>query len=162
GVNICLMPGEYDLRAPLVLTAQHSNFTIEACAGGVALAAAEGSEAAFVQGLVVVQAAQNVTFRGIQFKLPLVPLGSTTLSTSGVAEAASVLLSFGLRPIDCVDLTVENCQFTFTPTTNVAVVAAGILAAGECLGLRLLTNRFQMPDLNTPAGAPVASSLNDA
>ena len=162
GVNICLRPGEYDLPAPLLLTADHSNFTIEACAGGVTLAAAQGAEAAFLQGLVVLQAAQNVTFRGIQFKLPLVPLGSTTLATSGVAEAASVLLSFGLRPIDCTGLTIEGCQFTFTPTTNIAMVAVGILAAGECLGLRVMGSQFQMPALTTTPGASAPSSLNDA
>ena len=162
GLNICLMPGEYDLPAPLNLTKDHSNFTIEACAGGVTLAAAQGAESGFLQGLIVLQTAENVTFRGIQFRLPVVDLGSSTFTTSGVAEAAAVLISIGLRPIDCDGLTVENCQFTFTPASNVAEVATGILAAGQCLGLRVLGNQFYMPAPATLAGAAAAVNVTGA
>src|SRR5262249_16928200 len=35
GVNVCFMPGIYNLPQPLNLTSEHSNFHFEACAGGV-------------------------------------------------------------------------------------------------------------------------------
>jgi hypothetical protein len=148
GANICLMPGVYNLAAPLQLTVDHSHFTIEACAGGAIFQAAKGSEAAFVKGMVIVNAAQQLKFRGIEFRLPLAPFAIVT----GTAQA-EVFVSIGLRPAGCTQFEVEDCQFDFPPAPQAAQVAVGILAAGECVGLKVDRNQFV---IQNPIGAAPA------
>jgi hypothetical protein len=132
-VKICLGPGTYELAAPLTLGTEHSNFTIESCPGGAILsAAAVPASAAFQQGLITLSEAENVTLRGLTFDLPLAPSGD-------------IYVSVGLRPVDCPNLSVEGCTFMFSGSVlrgENQLVAAGILASGECVGLRLIGNRF--------------------
>jgi Family of unknown function (DUF6519) len=156
GVIICFSPGVYRLSQPLILTAEHSNFTLEACAGGVVFQAAQGSESAFLHGMIVLNAAVSVSIRGIQFQLPLVPFGATTISTPGVPQAAEVFFSIGLRPAGCSQLTVADCQFEFA-AAQAAQVSVGILAAGTCVSLRLERNSFEMQARFSAAGAPIAA-----
>jgi hypothetical protein len=156
GVNVCFAPGVYNLTQPLLLTVDHSNFTLAACAGGVIFQVQQGSEPAFPQGLIVLNAASSVSIRGIQFHLPLVPFGATTISTPGVPLLEEVFLSIGVRPAGCSDLTIEDCQFEFT-AAQAAQVGVGILAAGKCIRLCLKSNRFEMAASFSAAGAPIAA-----
>ena len=152
-VTVCLMPGEYDLPGPLNLTSEHSNYTIEACSGGVLIRAADSTDRAFLQGLIVLNAANNVTIRGIDFQLPLPVLGDTTLASSGVSQIAPVVVSIGLRPVGCTGFTVENCKFHFSRTSGAGLVSTGILAGGDCVGLRLEDNQFAAPALSSRISA---------
>jgi hypothetical protein len=159
-VTVCLAPGVYNLTRPLELGPEHSNYTIEACSGGATLSVAPGSETAFLPGMVVLNGANAVTFSGIKFQLPLASFGSTTGTTSGVAQVSEVFFSIGLRPVNCTGLAVENCMFAYTPVPNASLVAAGIMAAGRCIGLRVENNRFAMPQrVATSAGGPVSASF---
>src|SRR5207244_198448 len=72
-ITVCLTPGTYTLPQPLQLGPEHSNLTLECCHGGVIIQATEGSENQFLDGLVVLNGANNVTFQGLHFILPLVP-----------------------------------------------------------------------------------------
>ena len=155
GVNVCFAPGVYNLSQPLIMTSEHSNFTLEACAGGVIFQVAEGSEPAFLQGIIVLNTASSVSIRGIEFQLPLVPFGVTNVSTPSVPQNAEVFFSIGLRPAGCTDLSVEGCDFQFAPA-QAAQVGVGILAAGTCSGLRLERNTFEMQTGFTVTGAPIA------
>ena len=74
-INICLTPGVYPLNAPLVLGPEHSNLTLSGCHDGVFLQAQTGSEDAFLDGLVVVNRANNVSFKQIGFTLPQANFG---------------------------------------------------------------------------------------
>ncbi len=161
GVTVCLMPGKYNLTRPLELGVEHSNYTIEACSGGAILSVAPGSETAFLPGMVVLNGANSVTFSGIKFQLPLASFGSTTETASGVAQLSELFFSIGLRPVNCDGLTVENCEFAYTPVPNASLVAVGILAAGRCTTLRVERNRFEMPQnaRTAAAGGPVNVSF---
>ncbi len=134
-VKICLGPGDYDLTAPLTLGPQHSNFAIESCPGGATLrAATDPASADFRQGLITLSEAENVTLRGLTIVLPY------TLAPGG-----DFYVSVGLRPVDCPDLSVEGCTFTYSGSVlrgENQLVAAGILASGECIGLHLIGNHF--------------------
>jgi hypothetical protein len=139
-VKICLGPGEYDLAVPLALGSQHSNFTIEACPGAATLQAAKGAEGAFTQGLVTLSAASSVTLRGLTLDLPLSPF---TLGTG--KSATQIYYSIGLRPVDSPQFSVEGCTFAYSavaPSDATPVVAVGILAGGDCVGLKLKGNGF--------------------
>ena len=157
GVTVCLMPGTYNLTRPIELGVEHSNYTIEACSGGAVLSVAPGSETAFLPGMVVLNGANSVTFSGIKFQLPLASFGSTTGTTSGVSQVSEVFFSIGLRPVNCDGLTVEDCDFEYTPVPNASLVAVGILAAGRCTTLRIERNRFAMAQTAAP---PAAGPVN--
>ncbi|MGH7841786.1 MAG: DUF6519 domain-containing protein [Candidatus Binataceae bacterium] len=158
-VKICLGPGTYDLTKPLTLGKQHSNFTIEACPGGATLQAAAGSETAFTQGLITLCEAANVTLRGLTFALPLVP------STLGMGRVVfPIYLSVGLRPVDCPKFSVEDCTFVYFGSKlpgERPLVATGILASGDCIGLRLTGNRFDgvASTFNVPVGLQTGFAL---
>ncbi|HEY4364584.1 MAG TPA: DUF6519 domain-containing protein [Bryobacteraceae bacterium] len=147
GVNVCFAPGTYDMDGPLVLGSSHSHFHFEACAGAVILRAspnAAGNAAStFLQGLVVLNSATDVSFEGIQFQLPLVPVSSSTLTAVGAA-GSSIVFSIGIRPVNSTDIRVENCEFEFR-RANASLLAIGILAGGDSIGLQLEGNKFEMP-----------------
>jgi hypothetical protein len=142
------------------LTSEHSNFHFEACAGGVTLQAAAGSEKTFPQGLIVMNAASGMTFCGIGFLLPLAPFGSTVVATPATPQTIQVFVAIGLRPASCTQLTIEDCGFFFTfPSGQSGSVQAGIFAGGNCQGLRLARNRF-VPSISFVIGAaPLSAGL---
>jgi hypothetical protein len=154
GVNVCFAPGTYNLDGPLVLNSNHSHFHFEACAGGVTLSAAANASgdaaSTFLQGLVVLNSATDVSFEGIVFQLPLVPVGSSTLTAAGAANT-SIVFSIGIRPVNSTGVRIENCQFDFRHA-SVSLVAVGILAGGDCVGLRLEGNRFELPAARARGG----------
>lgn len=122
---ICLKPGTYLLDQPLRLTSAHSNLTIRACQDGQAILQANaGSESAFVDGMVVMDAVVCLTLSGIAFTVPIVSVNAATLpggfggipfaSLDGDVQAlvGNLSVSIGLRPIGCSQLTIERCSFT--------------------------------------------------
>jgi hypothetical protein len=151
-IVVCLMPGVYLLHAPLRLGTEHSNLTLEACHDGAILKAAPGAESKFLDGLVVLNRANNVVLRGLRFDLPQVPFiraggKLANLDTAASKEILGSLLeelfvSVGVRPVHCALLTIENCLFRFSLTENKDVFGVGIFASSECWGFRLAGCRF--------------------
>ncbi|MBU6399278.1 MAG: hypothetical protein KGS61_03085 [Verrucomicrobia bacterium] len=154
---ICLAPGTYSLSAPLRLTQAHSNFTLRACQpGSVVLQAQAGQESQFTDGLLVLDNVLNFTLSGLQFALPLasaslkqfagLPLASLDPDVSAAVQ--NLVVSIGVRPIDCAGLTIEDCQFDFAsfeedlPNPNATPFGVGIFAGGRCADLRLERNEF--------------------
>ncbi len=95
--SVALLPGTYTLPQPLLLLAQHSGLTLEACGPGVVLTASASNLTAFLFGMIVLDAAANVIVRGLSFTIPnvLVPqstnaAGVTTTGTSAVAANTAV------------------------------------------------------------------------
>jgi hypothetical protein len=79
-----------------------------------------------------------VTLRGLTFVLP----PPVNLGTGDGASS-----SVGLRPVDCTQLSVEDCTFAFPEGLLqflIPPVVVGILAGGECSGFRLTGNRFDV------------------
>lgn len=151
-ITLCLAPGVSALPKSLVMGPEHSNLTIEACHDGAVIRTAQGAENNFLQGLVILNRANNVTFRGLRFELPQAPFAAAggSLASFGQPAAAGVsgaivedlFVSIGLRPVHCALLRVQDCLFRFTVTRNKDCFGVGIFAASECWGLKLIGNRF--------------------
>ena len=151
-VTICLMPGLYELPRPLRLTHEHSRLTLEGCHEKVVLAAAPGKETAFLDGLLVLVHADNVTLKGLRFHLPQVPIHKAGGKLAGVDTRASrtigirqneeLFASIAVRPVHCANLAVRDCLFRFSLTPNQPVFGVGIFAASECWGLSVQGCRF--------------------
>lgn len=169
-VTICLQPGVYELTEPLRLGAEHSNLTLEGCHDGVVLQVKAGREDHFLDGMIVLNHADQVTIRSVRFELPLVPiarsggkLASTNLLFNDTALAREFRAlrndpyysSIGIRSLHCAQLTVEGCLFRYhvggmkqTPSGPQPLgeiknlFAVGIFANSECHGLTIQRNRF--------------------
>ena len=154
GAVSILTPGTYPLTHPLRLDSRHDGVTIEACHGGATIQAEANADLSkFLDGLVVLTQSSGVTLRGIGFVAPAVPL-SKALQTSGAnANNLKALIGgpsiprmmIGLRLLDCIDVTVMNCEFQIIPVSGVGNFAAGIFANGNCTGLSVRQSRFSGP-----------------
>lgn len=167
-VTICLTPSDtpYSLPAPLQLGREHSNLTLKSCNGGVTIQAMAGQEDKFLQGLIVLNQADNVTLSGLQFNLPLTPLAPA----GGILSTIRTILrpfggvfphvSVGIRPVDCSGLTIRDCLFIFSTDSDPniadsAITGYGILASGTVEGLTVKGNTFErLGPIQTPGGVP--------
>jgi hypothetical protein len=154
-VTICLMPGEYRLGSPLELFPDNEGLTIEGCHDGAVLRAADGAESNFLQGLVVINRADDVTLRNLRFRLPLVRFADAGGKLAGLSSAEAtkrglapktLIASIGVRPIHCATLTIEDCLFRFVVAPEETTLGVGVFAGSECWGLRLRDNRFVHDD----------------
>jgi hypothetical protein len=151
-VTVCLMPGTYTLPGPLRLGPGHSNLTLEGCHDGAVVQAAANAEAQFVDGLIVLTDANNVTLRRLRFELPQVPfnrgggklanMDSPTVATLGLARVQQLMTSVGVRALHCANLAVKDCLFRYSLTPDLPVFGAGVFLGSECWGLTLHGNRF--------------------
>jgi hypothetical protein len=153
--EICFAAGTYNLPAPLALGTAHSNITLKACQPGTVIIQAQaGKEDLFRDGLVVLESANNITLKGLQFLIPWMSFPSlnnflfagmppSSLDTTVAGALSSLTISIGVRPVNCSSLTVENCQFTFAqPNEGSILYGVGIFAGGKCEGLQLTGNTF--------------------
>lgn len=150
--RICFAPGIYALPGTLVLDRRHSGLTLEGCSGEVVLAAAVGSESKFLQGLVLVVGASDVSLSGLTFMLPavgfikagglLADIAVNTLAALGVPDVLFLKTAVGVRAVDCINLAIEECVFEFQ-TEEELIFEAGILASGKNTGLMLTDNIFR-------------------
>ena len=123
-VTICLDPGTYRLPEPLSLTSIHSNMTIEACPGGVIIEAANPDAAPFLNGLLMLNGANNVTLRGLALQIPYPSLPPFTIMV-------------GINVGGSEDLSIERCKFAFSPPllpNILGIAGAGLLLRGDCSG----------------------------
>lgn len=150
--TICFAPGIYALPRTLVLDRRHSGLTLEACGGEVVLQAAAGAETKFLQGLVQVVGASNISLTGLSFALPpvlflkagglLADIPVNTLRAIGVSVMDFMETAVGVRTADCTNLAIENCLFEFQ-TESTLIFEAGILACAKNSGLVLKDNTFR-------------------
>jgi len=149
GVNICLAPGTYNLANPLSLDKSNGHVHFEACAGGAIFSMDANADASlFLHGMVILNGVDDVSFEGIQFQLPLVPVGAATMA--GAAVDKTIDFSIGIRPVNSSNVRIRNCQFAFNSGSD-PLLAIGILGAGECTGFQLEGNGFEMPPSTTDA-----------
>ena len=155
-VTICLRPGSYPIGSPLTLTPEQSNITIEACGGATISVHQKLGSKEFVNGMVQLSGANNVTLRGLTFAMPQVLLfeqggslaGLSANSMQAIGEPGLLTLnsSLALAVAGCQGLTVEDCTFTF-PALQLddILFGAAILAGADCANISLKRNRFQGP-----------------
>jgi hypothetical protein len=139
-VNLCLMPGTYNLTEPLRIDEEHSNLTIEGCRDGVVIQVKPGSEANFTDGMFVLCRTNNVTLRGLRFELPQAPFAAVNPSFKRMFE--NLRSSVGVRALHCALLTIDRCLFRFSLSAGDAVFGAGVMANSECWGLQVRGCRF--------------------
>jgi hypothetical protein len=149
--KVCLAPGIYSLPKTLELGIQHSGLTLEACGGNAVLQATAGTEANFLQGLVMLNIASNITLRGLTLNLPavrfvkaggkLAGLDATALNQANGPEIEDLIVSAGIRPLACTNVTVDGCTFNFQVQES-GVFEAGILASGANIGFVLENSHF--------------------
>lgn len=160
--EICLMPGTYSLSQPLYF--KSSNIGLKACQEGtVFIQAQAGQESKFADGLVVLDNVANVSLRGIHFALPAVPFTAPASLFAGVPVVSlgtvqlvvnNLVVSIGVRPVNCSGLTIENCEFEFTgfeagvSNQNAQLFGVGIFASGQSSDWRITGNTFEFA--NTP------------
>ncbi|HVU78833.1 MAG TPA: DUF6519 domain-containing protein [Gaiellaceae bacterium] len=155
-VTICLQPGVYRLRRPLVITRDYVGLTIEGCGRGVILQAAESSRI-FLLGLVVVDGARDFTLRNVELRLPHVPLKPTAAEAEKAIAVLpeerralltryirQVLISIGVYLLAGRDIAIEECTFA-NGSSEGEVLGTGVLAARAIAGLRLVDNVFTAP-----------------
>ena len=176
-VTVCLSPGQYPLPGTLYLDKRHSNMTLESCGGpAILLSQTLADLTPFTDELVVVEGAVGVTFRGLTLRPPVVQSTAaffqeltarlTSVSTTNVqatnvqatnvqftpVQAAQVFrqpnTSFGIRVVNTVGLTLEDCviQIALTNNADTAAVRLGITAdlfaaavflQGNCSALKI-------------------------
>lgn len=156
-VTICLRPGSYPLLGPLVLGHEQSNITIEACGSATISVAAKGEALReFIQGMIQLNGANNVTLRALTFAMPrivffqfgssLAGLNQNTLEAMGEAALVHLDTSVALMVSGCLGLTVEDCRFRFPAMQLEEVLfAVGIFAGADCADLALKGNVFEGP-----------------
>ncbi len=156
-VTICLQPGTYVLRKPLVITAKYRGLTIEACRPGVVIEAAPESPRIFLLGLILVDGAYDFKLKGVELRLPHVPLKPTAAqaksAVSALPEERQALLaryvrqlqiSIGVYVLGATYLSIENCTFV-SGESEAEVFGAAIFAARGIKGLKLIYNNFFAP-----------------
>jgi hypothetical protein len=157
--KICLRSGSYILPRPLVFGLEQSNITLEAC-GDVTLTTGarntKDNAKLFLTGMLHVNGADNVAFRGLKLDMPRIVFFQASSSIGGVDKAALELLSqpelisldssIALAVSGCRGLTVEDCIFQFpTIRLNDVLFAVAIFAGANCSDITLKRNLFDGP-----------------
>ncbi len=148
GARLCLSPGIYNLDTPLRLSSQHAYLTIEACGPGAILQASNNANPAnFTDGLVVVAESASVTLRGLELFPAIAPLSPATLAIFGELLAengipqdeinailASLRSIIGVRAIDAMDLSLEDCLIGLQTSQSDSpdIFAIGLFLQGDC------------------------------
>jgi Family of unknown function (DUF6519) len=151
--KVCLAPGIYSLPKTLELGVQHSGLSLESCGGDAVLQASAGAETNFLHGLMLLNAASNITLHGLTLNLPAVPfvkaggtlagLNATALNQVDGPEIENLIVSVGLRPLACTNLMVDDCTFNFQVLIQESgIFEAGILASGINIGFVLENSQF--------------------
>ena len=156
--TICLMPGTYNLGAPLRFSSAHSNISLRACQeGAVRFQAVAGQEDHFNDGMIVLDNANNVGISGIYFAIPLSPFKPAAGKFAGLpvnsldpdvqSAVNNLVASIGVRTVNCTGLTIENCEFGFHDMEEDVPPSAtpfgvGIFAGGQCSSWRIAGNTF--------------------
>ena len=146
---LTLKPGEYVLRAPLILTGHHRRLIIEGCSFGASISAHPNSLTEFGFGLIVIEKTDAITLRGLEFDVAMVP------NAAGGGTVAGVLVG------DSGLIVIEDCTFgiafpndgrigktrveaaTGAAVDGTAVVFGGAIAVvGRAAELTVRRNRF--------------------
>jgi len=158
-VTVCLSPGQYALPGTLYLDRRHSNMTLESCGGPAILLSQKLADLTpFSDGLVVVEGASGVTMRGLTLRPPLV-LSTVKLfdellarlKKDGFDQTAQAFrrpyTSFGLRVVDAVGLTLDDCVIQIEPNdastaadrliVTADLFVAAVFVQGNCSALKI-------------------------
>src|SRR5262249_53184981 len=151
-----LEAGDYQLAAPIVLSAGHSGLSLKGCGGDVTLSVQKGSEAAFQDGVIIILGASDGGLQDRRIAVPGVPYGPTKGALAGLPLAAlppdvasvirQLVVSIGVRAIDSTALSIKGCAFEFgdfeEDIPNKTGFGIGVFGGGQNDGLILEGNTF--------------------
>jgi hypothetical protein len=129
---LSLMPGTYDLAAPLKLTKANDGLTIEACGGGVIIQSSATDTTGFNQGLIQLTLVRNITLRGLELLPPEAPMDPKTK----ISELSMVC---GVGVNGARELTIEDCTIELTAQAKIPF-GVGIIAYGVAVDVSLCNN----------------------
>lgn len=175
-VVVCLSPGSYALPRPLRLDRRHAGITLQACGGPALLLEDRAADASvFADGLIVMMNVPGVTLRGLTLRPPSTRI-PRALRAAVLAHASQDNLpnpsmalgwpaaGFGVRALDCRDLTLEGCAFDLGSAPAERgddLFMAGVFVQGSSPGLVVHNCTFgsRLPPTFTPltVDAAVAS-----
>jgi Family of unknown function (DUF6519) len=149
GQSLSLRPGRYVLEAPLALTKAHAGFVLSGCSpGGLArLSVDTAAVANFPNGMITITGTSNITIQGLGIATPVFPVSNLQVPI-GATGAFAADLTVGIGIDNSASIVIEDCTFLLpspaSPANQVLLyVGAGIYAAENCSGLRVLRNRFE-------------------
>jgi Family of unknown function (DUF6519) len=149
GQSLSLRPGSYVLESPLALTKAHAGFVLSGCSPGgrARLSVDTAAVANFSTGMITITGTSNITIQGLGFAMPVVP-DTNLVSPIGAAGAFTADLTVGIGIDNSPSIVIEGCSFVFpTPASSanntLVYIGAGIYAADNCSGLRVMGNGFQ-------------------
>jgi hypothetical protein len=182
--KVCLSPGTYLVSQSLRLTGRHSGLVIEACAGGVSIeAAADPVPGSFVDGVMVLTGAQNVTLRGLTLlsyaepAAPAIPTAGqqvlliewTQWMTAATAQGilGDIGAMIGVHLVNSPGVSLDRCEFQFTQRASPSVFdlfGAGVLVHGDCAGLSISGCNFasQIAPTFTPQSPNIRRAATEA
>jgi hypothetical protein len=136
---LTLKPGRYVLRKPLVLGADHERLVIEGCGFGATISADPKVLKGFVFGLIIIEKADAITLRNLEFDVALVSNDREGGTFSGVLVADSGLI------------TIEDSTFSLTAPRRGklagTVFGGGVTISGRAAELTVRRNRFVGKDI---------------
>lgn len=148
GQSLSLRPGRYVLEAPLAFTKAHAGFVLSGCSPGgrARLSVDTNAVANFPTGMITITGTSFITIQGLGFALPVFP-ATGLLGAIGATGALAADLSVGIGIDNSTSIVIEDCTFLLpspeaTANQPLLYVGAGIYAAENCSGLRVLRNRF--------------------
>jgi hypothetical protein len=149
GQSLSLRPGRYVLEAPLALTKAHAGFVLSGCSPGerARLSVDTAAVANFTAGMITITGTSYITVKGLGFTLPITPAPGLT-APIGTTQQFTADMSIGIGLEEATSIVIEDCSFLFpTPASStnnpLLYIGAGIYAAENCSGLRVLRNVFQ-------------------
>jgi hypothetical protein len=150
-LRVCLGAGTYILDQPLRLAKAFTGLTLEGCGGTVTLRGAKNASALFLDGLIVLTDAADVTLRGLDLVPPAVPLlpalqkrkvPAATRNALGRA-AAQLRATIAVRAARCRGLTIEDCRVEYLLPEAANGFGTGLYASGDCTGLSVRRCTFR-------------------
>ena len=119
--SIKFEPGEYVLREPLRIDRGQNGLLLEACTGAnVVFRAETPTSNRFSAGMFVLAGCKNVTLRGLEFEIPVVPvtdllrkrIGGTDYGLPVDRKVETTSVGVYLRRV--IGVTIERCTFEFS------------------------------------------------
>jgi hypothetical protein len=165
--RICLKPGTYKLKAPVVL--KRNDISIEACPGRVILRS--DSSADFRHGMVIVLSAERVALKGLTFALtespleggPVLGLNPDEMDKIGGPKFDRIGLFVAIRLVESSEVTIECCHVIFPGDRDMehpSSFGAGVYASGPIQKLVLRGNRFDR-ELSKEGASPPGLEITD-
>jgi hypothetical protein len=156
-ISICLAAGTFNLPAPLRFGSAYAGIGLKACQpGSVNLQAQAGQESEFADGVIVLDNVAGISLAGLYVAVPVVNFATggsfagqavTGLDPDVQAIVNNLVVSIGVRAVNCPALSVTACEFGFADftsdiPTNAVPFGVGIFGTGQCTGWTVSETTF--------------------